>query len=276
MQNDNGTPLLQQSAERGDYAFSVRFWAMYCGALFALIYSLYTGHGECLYRLLRTTRPVPGQAIQLLGSTTFYLRDPALNHPVVQDTVPFSAVAILVLCGIMTISFPSGVGKERNKINMLRSAAMGLQATVLTELLTSCAKNYTGFLRPNFYAGCGWSDDSMTCETSTQAQLVFRQSFPSGHSAHSACIAALVTLHLLRCASLSVDGRAPTAVRLYQLAAHVPGAIAFAIAASRVKDNWHHPADVVAGFGVGTACAMLNHCLFRDSGGASLVCNMPA
>ena len=36
-------------------------------------------------------------------------------------------------------------------------------ATLLTEFCTSVGKNFLGVLRPNFYAGCGWSDADAAC-----------------------------------------------------------------------------------------------------------------
>ena len=93
----------------------------------------------------------------------------------------------------------------------------------------------------------------------TQSSREYRKSFPSGHSSHSACFATLLTLHLLRHASLAVADRHAKRVRLLQLLALVPPIIALFIAASRVHDNRHHPADVVAGLGLGTGCAALAH-----------------
>ena len=43
----------------------------------------------------------------------------------------------------------------------LRAVAMGLQAAIVTELIGSAAKNFMLVPRPNFYAGCGWSDVAM-------------------------------------------------------------------------------------------------------------------
>ena len=60
------------------------------------------------------------------------------------------------------------------------------------------------------------------------------------------CAGLLLTLYALR-----LQGRVPAPLTL------APTALAFAVAASRVRDNWHFPSDVVAGILLGGACASL-------------------
>ena len=104
-----------------------------------------------------------------------------------------------------------------------------------------------------------------------------RKSFPSGHSAHAFCFASLLTLSLLRHLALSVASRGETGwARFLRAAALAPGTLALFVAASRVHDNWHHPADVVAGSAIGGAVAAMAHRLVCHgeavgSGGQSLV-----
>ena len=62
-------------------------------------------------------------------------------------------------------------------------------------------------------------------------------------------------LHAERRTELALLESDPRAHRLLGLAAHVPGPFALAIAASRIRDRWHHPADVVAGLALGVTCA---------------------
>jgi len=46
------------------------------------------------------------------------------------------------------------------------------------------------------------------------------------------------------------------------LAVALPMSIAFYVAASRVVDNWHHPADVICGSLIGIFCGMIGHFMF--------------
>ena len=81
--------------------------------------------------------------------------------------------------------------------------------------------------------------------------------YVSGHSSHSACWATLLTLCLLRRAAAAILERAPVRRRALYLLVFVPAPIALFVAASRVHDNWHHPADVVCGVMLGALCASL-------------------
>ena len=252
-------PLLAapESRPKAQSAIGVCALIVYSAILLALLILMYSaGHSNPAYAALRGDHPIPGQLINLGGSAV-YIRDGLLNHPVLPETIRFSKVAILVLCGIALLTL-----FHTTREGAVRAVAVGLHAVMFTELLVSGAKNYIGYPRPNFYAGCGWSDEKMSCEGSDDAYLLFGQSFPSGHAAHSACIAALLALHMLRRAEgAAANSASPGSVctsRLLTVAAHLPPSIAVAISASRVHDRWHHPADVVAGCCLGTGCAMLS------------------
>jgi diacylglycerol diphosphate phosphatase/phosphatidate phosphatase len=226
-------------------------WVSYCAFLAALCLAVFSGD---VYNSLAHNRPVPGQRISV-GGTTVFVRDPSHDHAIRPSTVPTSWLwQLVVLGGVLNIAL-----EMPHLESMLNALAMTLMGTILTELLTSVGKSYMGFLRPNFYAGCGWSDELMACSKSVDEQYEFRKSFPSGHSSHSACFAALLTLHLLRHASLALGKGTAARTRMLQVLALVPGPIALFVAASRVHDNWHHPADIVAGLGLGTGCGALAH-----------------
>lgn len=112
-------------------------------------------------------------------------------------------------------------------------------------------------------------------------------SFPSGHS--SAAFAGFGFLALYLNAKLKVVGRTQShaqeagstnegtgaegetlqTIRHWKFVVWVlPWLFALLIAASKVRDGWHHPVDVLFGSLVGIAFAhMAYHCVFRSVGG---------
>ena len=84
----------------------------------------------------------------------------------------------------------------------------------------------------------------------------------------SASAAAVVTLYALRAleAAAARGGGHTPRTRALALAVPVPAAVAAWVASTRVKDNWHHPADVAAGSLLGVVCAAL--CVTLATGGA--------
>ena len=227
----------------------------YCLLLVVIAYVfILSDSADAFLNSIHYIRDVPGQKVGYI-----FVRDPNLDHPIKDQTVPSSQLHIVILSGGITLVLCEMLFACSIE-NVLRALATWMQATILDEVLTNLAKYYVGALRPNFYAGCGWDDERMACTSEWYTQ--FRKSFPSGHSSHSACFAALVTLHLMRhVAMLDAKGSWMT-MRLLQLLLLVPAPIALFIASSRVHDDWHHPADVVAGAALGTGVAALTHWLF--------------
>ena len=148
-------------------------------------------------------------------------------------------------------------------------------ATGVTKALTNVFKNYIGYLRPNFYNRCDFDIDTLTCNDEEEEQNG-RKSFPSGHSSLSFCGMTLFTLYLLRV--FGVGGithgknhqRQEEMVqrkqqwlafrrRIISMLCLLPMIICFFVAGSRVHDDRHHPADVVAGSLIGWACAKVVH-----------------
>ena len=163
-----------------------------------------------------------------------------------------------------------------------------------TAFFTNFLKYYVGYLRPNFYTMCEYDSDTMACTADEEYIRESRKSFPSGHSSIAFCgmmclglyLAGKVGLHhglqqmLLTQRSLH-DPDAILGVKSYPghiaqgatrqplwkkfgflFALGGPIFLATFIAASRVHDNWHHPADVVAGSLIGTTCAYVAHLLW--------------
>ena len=204
-----------------------------------------------------TMRPDPTQQIFLSDGTTLLV--PALVHadPFIPDAE--ASCPSLILLVLIFVGWVLTVAASRESLPAALDAAAVYAATqALSGALTIFYKRYCGFLRPNYLTGCGWSPEEQRC---TQEYLEGRVSFPSGHSSSSAAGATVLTLYVLRVldrwASQSRGAETTWAERVLRCAAPLPAAVAGWVAASRVHDHWHHPADVAAGAALGAACAAL-------------------
>lgn len=145
----------------------------------------------------------------------------------------------------------------------------------MTILLTNSVKLYVGYLRPIFYDLCEPDDEYEECSSGNDRQV--RLSFPSGHASTAFCGLSLLSFYLERqfgISSLRVlmhhDGRMivlghskpPRLARILSIFSYSPMILAGFIAASRLVDNKHFPADVVGGSVLGFAIASFVHGLW--------------
>jgi diacylglycerol diphosphate phosphatase/phosphatidate phosphatase len=148
---------------------------------------------------------------------------------------------------------------------------MGLgYSLATTTLIVSVIKWIYGGLRPHFLAVCkpktlptifpSYYTAAEVCTGSRWAMREVQMSFPSGHAA--AAFAGFGYLALYLNAKYKTfgpntngDGRR---VHHWKLVMFVlPWLFAVVVAASKVLDGWHHPADVIAGAIIGTILAHL-------------------
>lgn len=146
----------------------------------------------------------------------------------------------------------------------------------LTLLTTEVLKIYVGYLRPIFYALCEPSQDYSECMANGDSG---RKSFPSGHASTSFCGLSLLTFYIHKrfgvpsqptVIAQAPDGRfivqykngMPHKARLVSVLSLAPIALAAFVAASRVVDNKHFPADVVGGAVLGTVLSVFAHSLW--------------
>lgn len=123
-----------------------------------------------------------------------------------------------------------------------------LAATSVTLLCTSVAKRYVGFYRPSYY--------SLVSEVglSDKREHEGRQSYPSGHASLSFSSMLTVSLYCFgKTQAIAVGpGRLIAVLGCLSFVA-----LAGFVACSRLVDYRHHPADINAGAGMGSAFALV-------------------
>ena len=163
----------------------------------------------------------------------------------------------------------------------LHSGICGLSSAVgLSEAATHLLKLYMQQRRPNFYALCQFDMEKRAC-TASMAQIAEANlTFPSGHSSLACCGMTFLVWYLLG-KLLKSSPIAPSAFSLNSnnnsgqsknghknmkqrilglLICLLPWSWALFVAASRVADYWHHPADVVVGLLLGgSICTIVYH-----------------
>ena len=192
-------------------------------------------------------RPLPGVTV-IIDSQSVFIRAAEHSQPFKsRQTVPtdtLSYVGAVSAVGTVVLAAPG---------MRIATATTWLTAEALTDLLTTFGKCFCGYLRPNYYGGCGWNETLQVCDHEWPDG---RHSFPSGHSSFSACSAAILSMAAMRAAERRrwAGGEGGVAApALLHLLACASYAVAFFIALSRVYDNFHFPADVVAGSCLGYA-----------------------
>lgn len=176
---------------------------------------------------------------------------------------------LILSCDIIPIIVLIGYGSMGgNKMSDIHSSLCAFTTAMgMTGFLTNSIKLYAGYFRPCFYDYCEYNVNDNRCESSnTHALTDSRMSFPSGHSSNAFCAMTIMTLYflgkvgILREDSTSFHVSESTYFpspqkKLMYLLALTPMLWAFFVASSRVHDDMHHPADIVAGSLIGYACA---------------------
>jgi len=221
--------------------------------------------------------------------------DPSNSQDVVEDTI--SDTVLLITCMLLPLFFQLGIsigfgyGNDGHKTFCIYCIGFGL-----TLFITGCLKNYCGVFRPNFYDACGFNEETLLCTVEEAEQIKYRKSFPSGHASFAFCGMALFTMYLRqtfantalceqekqkREAIMSVRQRhiqqqqamsspsklqwQQSLMRLKVVLCYLPMLYAIFVASTRIADNFHFPADVVAGSLIGMGCAAFTHDLWYPS-----------
>lgn len=199
--------------------------------------------------------PIPYQET----SSGDIILDLELNYPFNErETVPDWVVVvtcvilpILLYCFMGLLSGPTG---DTHAILCTLFIAVGL-----SELITDLVKLYCGRFRPNFYNMCGFDSVTKECLVKDLHRLYdSRKSFPSGHA--SVSVTSMLVLSFYFAGKVGIQRSAPSVkVKLFYLAAWTPMLFALFVAASRVHDFYHHPADILGGSFIGGICAVMAH-----------------
>lgn len=264
------------AAAEGPYLWSHQFYELlvcisYLAVSTGVMYGL---------QIPANQRPIP---YQLLENSGEYVRNLANNESSDQETISFVALMILSIWLPLLIQIGLSFCGDRRKHDIHATLCVYLVAMTTNAIATEAVKLYVGYLRPIFYDLCQPDDNYQEC-TADDGDFM-RKSFPSGHASMSFCGLTLLTLYIharfgvasqryfQRIGGSASDGsrwiRETIQVgvgwaRFASILALLPMGLALFIAASRVVDNKHFPADVVAGSLLGSSISIYMHGLWFD------------
>jgi len=210
--------------------------------------------------------------------------DQSINRPLVDsETVP--EWLLILLCPVFTAVIVSSTGYFFGPKGDTHAGMCALMLSVgCSQFITRFIKTYVGYLRPNFYNRCEFSVDDMRCESGdTEILIDSRRSFPSGHATLSfSCMAFLslfffgkVGMHRLKATHVGTSDMSALEVqkavalsylkkRALAIVATTPISMAMFISVSRVRDDWHHPADIICGSLIGLFSARFGYGLWYN------------
>ncbi|CAK9043259.1 unnamed protein product [Durusdinium trenchii] len=209
-------------------------------------------------------REIPMQRLTLSNGTTVFVENQVFDNkyiPSNEQIVPTAfllALCIVIPGGALALVLWFDVRPKSGEVaSFLRGILMAVGCMFAN---VDAVKLYVGYFRPYFYEECGLDRSTGECLTPTEDG---RKSFPSGHASTSFCAMLFTSLYLLgkvaRLPSKTMTSfLGPLGcTNVLLLLALSPVMVAFWVAASRVRENDHHPADVVTGACIGSAWAVL-------------------
>jgi diacylglycerol diphosphate phosphatase/phosphatidate phosphatase len=234
-------------------------------------------------------RPIPAQVLQNSGD---YVRNLTNNEPFDGETVPDIWLIILTIVAPVLIQF--ALSKIWGRPGDGHATwCVYIIAFSIVLVTTDAIKRYAGYLRPIFYTLCVPDDTLQECTAEDEGGSSIRMSFPSGHASTSFCGLMLLSLYLhsrFGVPSVRVHGykpetatsqsqngqqqqqqqdrrtttytKEPALYRAISILSLLPLALALFIATSRVVDNKHFPADIVAGSLLGASTAIFTFYLW--------------
>ncbi|XP_045160348.2 phospholipid phosphatase 2-like [Mercenaria mercenaria] len=208
----------------------------------------------------------------------FFCDDRSLSYPSIPETIstPVLIAAAFTLSVILVVSVEilncldtkcrRPCQWTRDIVFCVKSYIVFMIGFLIQELVVDAVKNKMGVLRPNFFDVCKPQFNKTlcpsyiseyTCTRNEQDKEIrsSRQSFPSGHSALSMYIAVYFCVY--------IENR--LLIRFSRLLKFFiqTGLVCTAILCGleRIKDNKHHPSDVIAGYVLGVTVAVFVHML---------------
>jgi len=207
------------------------------------------------------------------------------SNELVDETINNELLVVLGVLVPLLVQIILGFACGDRWQDVHRSICTYVAAIGISTFVVEFVKHYAGYLRPNFYEKCGFDYDTAQCDPDIDTNgFTGRKSFMSGHSSMSFAGLTVLSLYMQRLfgvgsggeraiviggiAADSPDGGAASVTmryvsacpsrlkRVVSLLCLLPMFLAVFIAASRVHDNYHHPADVVGGSVVGASAAI--------------------
>lgn len=230
-------------------------------------------------------RPIP---VQVLENSGDYVRNLTNNEKFDGETVPDIWLIILSIVAPVLIQF--ALSKIWGRPGDGHATwCVYIIAFSIVLVTTDAIKRYAGYLRPVFYELCVPDDKLEECTAEDAGGSSIRMSFPSGHASTSFCGLMLLSLYLhsrFGLPSVRVYGykpettqmqtqngqqphrwtptytKEPAIYRAISILSLLPLALALFISTSRIVDNKHFPADVVAGSLLGASTAIFTFYLW--------------
>ena len=216
-------------------------------------------------------RKPPESEVQTDAGQPYWVISPLLNNDYKSSSEQIVPASVLfVICSVV----PMVVFLVLSLFDTCaRATALRIQGIAYAfggaAFCIDCVKRYCGYWRPYFYDQCGF--DAATGKCTGDDDEAFK-SFPSGHSGLSMVTMLYTSYCILGACRL---GR-PLRVKgvdlggLVVIAGLLPVGLSLFVAASRVVDNDHWPADVVGGAVIGGGFATLYYhryfpIVFEDS-----------
>ena len=218
-------------------------------------------------------RDAPVEKI-VLGESSAYVLSPLLANDYKSDAQQIvSPAALVAVCAcvlsLVFVALSLFFDNPRTAKSSVSARLLSLMYAAGTAVATvDVIKRYCGYWRPYFYDECDFDMNSGKC--SGNAPQDANRSFPSGHAAISFVTLGHASLCLLGAARTgvvcvgtkdSLGGgcckRLPDLGNFKILLSLSPAFLAAWISASRVRENDHWPADIVAGALIGATFAAL-------------------
>ncbi|KAJ1455304.1 phosphatidic acid phosphatase type 2/haloperoxidase [Pelagophyceae sp. CCMP2097] len=179
-----------------------------------------------------------------------------------QQIVPTPALGamIVVVSAVVQLGLSRADAVEQRRA-AIAARLFGLAAAVsVCRATTECLKLYVGYWRPYFYDVCTLDAQTGACDGADDDAF---KSFPSGHASLSMVAlfhASLCLAAACRCGAPKRIGRGRCSADvggIILMAAFAPAFLALWVAATRVREHDHHPADIVGGALLGASTAAL-------------------
>jgi membrane-associated phospholipid phosphatase len=239
--------------------------------LLACVLCVGLGHiaPEKIFKLSLFMREVPYQ----ITANGDVILDQYINRPLFkkESITNMMVVVIAMVLPFVIILITGLMSKIRNDLHSGICALLFAGGSTL--FFTSFLKVYVGYFRPNFFNYSNFDVDSMACGSDSDDA---RRSFPSAHASYSFCGMTMLTLFFFGKIGLHrglfphddllqqsmYDEATYFKKRILSIFAGSPMFLATFIATSRIRDDMHHPADVVGGAMIGIACAVFAYGLW--------------